>query len=103
MRGSRTMTAETTTNSPHAPSKPPSSAAYGHEVLGSAVSLPSKAEARSSKRGWRFYTILVSIGFSGLLTALEATITSTALPSIVAELGDGDTYVWVANGYFLAM
>ncbi len=55
------------------------------------------------KRSWRFYTILLSIAFAGLLTALEATITSTALPSIVADLGGGDAFVWVANGYFLAM
>lgn len=100
------MTAEAPANSPDAPSKP--CAANGDLVLGSAESLPSKeskpeAEVRPSKKGWRFYTILVSIGFSGLLTALEATITSTALPSIVAELGGGDSYVWVANGYFLAM
>ncbi|KEF51599.1 uncharacterized protein A1O9_12234 [Exophiala aquamarina CBS 119918] len=47
--------------------------------------------------------ILVALSFTSLLTSLEATITSTALPSIVADLGGGDLYVWAANGYFLTM
>lgn len=55
------------------------------------------------KRGLRFWTILIAIGFAGLLTALEATITSTSLPSIIADLQGGDTYIWAVNGYLLAM
>lgn len=51
----------------------------------------------------RFWAILVAISFSGLLAALEATITSTALPTVIADLGGGDIYVWAVNGYFLAM
>ena len=55
------------------------------------------------ERGLRFWAILIAIGFAGLLTALEATITSTALPSIIADLQGGDTYIWAVNGYLLAM
>lgn len=55
------------------------------------------------KPGFKFWAIIVAIGFAGLLTALEATITSTTLPSIIAELGGGSEYIWVINGYFLAM
>lgn len=55
------------------------------------------------KRGFRFWMILIALSFTSLLTSLEATITSTALPSIIADLGGGDLYVWAANGYFLAM
>jgi EmrB/QacA subfamily drug resistance transporter len=55
------------------------------------------------ERGLRFWTILIAVGFVGLLTALEATITSTALPSIVADLQGGDMYIWAVNGYLLAM
>lgn len=68
----------------------------------SAVS-PPPAAAVPFKPGVKFWAIIVAIGFAGLLTALEATITSTALPSIIAELGGGSEYVWVINGYFLAM
>ncbi|KAK4032143.1 MFS general substrate transporter-like protein [Parachaetomium inaequale] len=55
------------------------------------------------KPSLRFWTIFLAVGFSGLLTALEATITSTALPSIIADLQGGDTYIWAVNGYLLAM
>lgn len=56
-----------------------------------------------SKKGLQFWMILVTLSFTSLLTSLEATITSTALPSIIADLGGGDLYVWAANGYFLTM
>jgi EmrB/QacA subfamily drug resistance transporter len=55
------------------------------------------------KPSLRFWTIFLAVGFSGLLTALEATITSTALPSIIADLQGGETYIWAVNGYLLAM
>ncbi|AEO57195.1 MFS general substrate transporter-like protein [Thermothelomyces thermophilus ATCC 42464] len=61
---------------------------------------PPKQPFRPSVRVW---TILIAVGFAGLLTALEATITSTALPSIVNDLEGGDAYVWAVNGYLLAM
>lgn len=57
----------------------------------------------TSKKGLPFYAIMLALCFAGLLTAMEATITSTALPSIVAELEGGDLYIWVVNGYLLAM
>jgi hypothetical protein len=53
------------------------------------------------KKGPRFWAIMVVLALAGLLTALEATITSTVLPVIVAELDGGDSYIWVANAYFL--
>lgn len=68
----------------------------------SAASFPSAATTQF-KPGVKFWAIIIAIGFAGLLTALEATITSTALPSIIADLGGGSEYIWVINGYFLAM
>lgn len=64
---------------------------------------PPTAAVVPFRPGFKFWAIIVAIGFAGLLTALEATITSTALPSIIAELGGGSEYIWVINGYFLAM
>ncbi|OJJ42583.1 hypothetical protein ASPZODRAFT_155246 [Penicilliopsis zonata CBS 506.65] len=52
-------------------------------------------------RSPRFWAILFTLALTSLLTALEATITSTILPDIVADLGGGDNYIWVANGYLL--
>ena len=63
----------------------------------------SKPTTTKSRKGLRFWMIVVALSFTSLLTALEATITSTALPSIIADLGGGDLYIWAVNGYFLTM
>lgn len=58
---------------------------------------------KQTRKGRRFWLILLGIALTSLLTSLEATITSTVLPVIVSDLGGGDNYIWVANGYFLTM
>ncbi len=55
------------------------------------------------KRGPRFWLILFILALVSLLTSLEATVTSTILPSIVADLNGGENYVWIANATFLTM
>jgi MFS family permease len=45
---------------------------------------------------------LLSLGITNLLTAIEGTIITNTLPTIVAELGGGPLYVWVANAFFLS-
>ncbi len=67
------------------------------------VQASTKPTTTGSRKGLRFWMIIVALSFTSLLTALEATITSTALPSIIAELGGGDLYIWAVNGYFLTM
>ncbi len=53
------------------------------------------------RRGIRFWLILTALGVSGLLVALEATMVSTALPSIIDELDGAELYVWVVMAFFL--
>ncbi|KAM0323354.1 hypothetical protein ACHAQA_008947 [Verticillium albo-atrum] len=64
---------------------------------------PAKPAAPLLRKDFRFWAIMLAMGFAGLLTALEATITSTALPTIIADLQGGDLFIWAANGYFLGM
>ena len=61
-----------------------------------ALTLPQPAS-----RGWRFWAVFVPMCVATLLVAVETTVTSTALPSIVADLSSGDLYVWIMNGYLL--
>jgi MFS family permease len=51
--------------------------------------------------GWRFWAIISSLTVTSLLAALDLSIISTALPSIVEDLGSGTDFVWVANAYYL--
>ena len=53
------------------------------------------------KKTIAFWSIIVALAFAGLLTALEATIVSTALPTIINVLGGGELYIWTVNIYFL--
>ncbi|CZR62344.1 related to putative multidrug transporter Mfs1.1 (major facilitator family protein) [Phialocephala subalpina] len=52
-------------------------------------------------RDWRFWMVFVALSITGLTSATEATIISTALPTIVHNLEVGSNYAWVANSYFL--
>ena len=53
------------------------------------------------KYGWRFYAIYSSLIASSLLSALDGSIVSTALPTIAETLDMGANSVWAANIYFL--
>ena len=50
---------------------------------------------------WRVWVIFSGLAISALLSALEGSVISTALPTITADLGSGGNYVWVINLYFL--
>lgn len=65
--------------------------------------VPTRESPPQVKRGPRFWTILFVLALVSLLTSLEATVTSTILPSIVADLNGGENYVWIANATFLTM
>ncbi|KAK0652723.1 major facilitator superfamily domain-containing protein [Cercophora newfieldiana] len=55
------------------------------------------------RKGPRFWAILVILAIISLMTSLEATVTSTVLPSVVVDLDGGENYIWISNAYFLAM
>ena len=55
----------------------------------------------ATNKSIRFFAIIAALALSGLLTSLEATITSTALPTITARLGGADLYIWIVNGFYL--
>jgi hypothetical protein len=52
--------------------------------------------------GWRFWLIIVSLCAISLLTAVEGTVTATALPTIAHELDSRELYVWFVNAIFLS-
>lgn len=54
------------------------------------------------KRGMSFWTAIVSLMVTLMLSGLEANITATALPTIVKELGTSNQFVWILNAYTLS-
>ncbi|KAF2642238.1 MFS general substrate transporter [Massarina eburnea CBS 473.64] len=62
----------------------------------------TRAKQNGEKWGWRFWTIIGSLCITSLLTAIESTVTSTALPSIANTLNSRELYVWFVNSIFLS-
>jgi hypothetical protein len=60
-----------------------------------------KTTATPKRYSWRFWAVFVSLSVTGLLAAVEGTVTSTALPTIAKDLEAGEQYIWFVNAYFL--
>ncbi|RYP19249.1 hypothetical protein DL765_003450 [Monosporascus sp. GIB2] len=61
------------------------------------------AASADSERGCRFWTIAIHYSVSSILTVIDGSAISPAMPSMVEDLGSTYAYVWIANAYFLAM
>jgi hypothetical protein len=84
---------ETSVHSAHTPSHAPSHENPEDDKV---------PERHSRASNFRFWSIIGSLCTTTILSALEGTIVSTALPTVVSALGGGELYLWAANGYFLA-
>ncbi|KAH9933611.1 iron permease [Epithele typhae] len=58
--------------------------------------------APSTKKGSAFWLCFLAIILANLLSALDLTALSTAVPKIVEELNGGDNFVWIGSAYGLA-
>lgn len=56
----------------------------------------------SAARGWKFWAIFTGLCIASLLAAVDGTVTSTALPTIVHDLEAEGLYVWFVNAFFLS-
>lgn len=81
-------------------------------ILTTASSLPTTSEESphhignssndGESYGWRFWMIIASLSVTSLLTAIEGTVTATALPTITRTLESRELYVWFVNAIFLS-
>lgn len=60
-----------------------------------------KTPTEGAPRDFRFWAIIASLCITGLLSALENTVVTTSLPTIVRVLNLGDNYIWITNVFFL--
>ncbi|KAF2789627.1 MFS general substrate transporter [Melanomma pulvis-pyrius CBS 109.77] len=65
-------------------------------------SAPSENAPQRTSRGLQFWLIILSGCLVDASTALDATIITTALPKITAQLHGEEQYVWLANTYVFA-
>lgn len=84
--------------------------AHGENVFDASIITTTRPRNRHENedrhedaRDFRFYAVLGGLLLAALLSFLEGSTMSTALPTIAADLNLGPTYVWVADSYFLTM
>lgn len=61
----------------------------------------AKEQDFTKGKPWRFWAIFPSLMITTLLSAMEVTVVSTAMPSIVHDLDIGKNYVWIINSFVL--
>lgn len=67
------------------------------------ASVPEEGEKRPAfQTDWRFWMIILTLAVGVLLVSIETTIVITSLPTIVEQLGLGESYIWVSNVFLLA-
>lgn len=54
-------------------------------------------------KGWQFWAVFPGLCFASFLTAFDASVVFTALPTMVEQLQAAKNYVWIINAYTLAM
>ncbi|KAI8950367.1 multidrug resistance protein Fnx1 [Xylaria longipes] len=64
---------------------------------------PSRVPLLQVEVGWRFGAMFLALCVTSLLSAIDATIISTVLPAIVADLQSESLYVWALNAFFISM
>ncbi|KAI0145538.1 MFS general substrate transporter [Xylariaceae sp. FL1272] len=57
---------------------------------------------QSYEKGFRLWAIVIGLGITNLLPALENTVVTTAAPVILSDLNLGQDYIWITNAFFLS-
>lgn len=61
----------------------------------------SNEAAKKTHYSSLFWAIFAGLVLTAMVSALDGSVVSTAMPTIVRDLQAGKNYVWVANVYFL--
>lgn len=54
------------------------------------------------RKSLSFWAIIVGLGITMWLAALENSVITTAAPAILADIPMGDNWIWLTNAFFLA-
>jgi hypothetical protein len=80
------------------PTEPENKPQLGSDAVDIAA---ADVEADDFHPGWRLWAVIIGLGVTLLLTALENTVVTVAAPAIVTELKLGDNYIWITNAFFI--
>ncbi|KAI1656232.1 major facilitator superfamily domain-containing protein [Daldinia decipiens] len=65
-------------------------------------STDGETASKPPAKGLRFWGIFASVCLLSFISALDVSIITTALPTITAEIGGAEQYVWIANSFIVA-
>jgi hypothetical protein len=68
---------------------------------GEPATVTAEKEQDDFHPGFRLYAIIVGLGVTTLLAALENTVVTVAAPVILTDLKLGKNYIWIINAFFL--
>jgi MFS family permease len=66
------------------------------------VETAADSDATNPRRSLRFWAVFISLCSISFISALDATIVSTALPTISRDIGGENDYAWIANCFTIA-
>ncbi|KAI1079390.1 major facilitator superfamily domain-containing protein [Whalleya microplaca] len=68
---------------------------------GGDTSRPVDSAPQEFKRGFRFWTVIIGLGITSLLAALEHTVVVTSAPVILTDLQLRENFIWITNAFFI--
>ncbi|KEY72632.1 hypothetical protein S7711_06266 [Stachybotrys chartarum IBT 7711] len=80
---------------------PPAASGDVEPELRAMVEQQDDAQNDDFHPGWRLWVIIIGIGVTLLLTALENTVVSVAMPYMISDLELGSDYIWITNAFFM--
>lgn len=75
---------------------------HEHEHLTSNRRTLESADFEVVRKSFSFWAIIVGLGITMWLAALENSVITTAAPAILADIPMGDNWIWLTNAFFLA-
>ncbi|KAI1660023.1 major facilitator superfamily domain-containing protein [Daldinia decipiens] len=62
---------------------------------------PNNNIPQDFRRGFRFWIVIIGLGITSLLAALEHTVVTTSAPVFLTELELRENFVWTTNAFFI--
>ena len=65
------------------------------------MEVQAQPNGEPSRRNMRFWAVFISLCLISFVSALDATIIGTALPTITRDIGGEAEYAWIANCFII--
>ncbi|KAK4184058.1 major facilitator superfamily domain-containing protein [Podospora australis] len=66
------------------------------------INISLQGDFQTVQRSFGFWAIIVGLGITLWLAALENSVLTTAAPALLKEISLGDNWIWLTNAFFLA-